>query len=68
MIQRSDDTEEKIKSRLQEFKKKTIPAIEYLIDQGIACAKVPGHLEIFTEENVRNSVMDAIASLYEEVE
>jgi adenylate kinase family enzyme len=65
VIQRSDDTEEKIKSRLQEFHTKTIPAIQHLIDHGISCAKVSGHLETFTEEAVKQSVMDAIASLDE---
>jgi adenylate kinase len=64
VIQRSDDTEEKIQSRLQEFYKKTIPAIDYLTEHGIPCAKVPGHLEEFTEENVKKSVMDAIATIY----
>ena len=63
VIQRSDDTEEKIKSRLQEFYTKTVPAIQHLIDKGIPCAKVPGHLETFTEETVKQTVMDAIASL-----
>jgi adenylate kinase len=65
VIQRSDDTEEKIRSRLQEFYKKTVPAIEYLTKKGIPYAKVPGHLEEFTEEAVKNSVMEAISSIYE---
>jgi len=60
VIQRSDDTEEKIRSRLQEFKNKTIPAIEYLQDQKIPLIKVPGHLEEFTPENVRKSVMEKV--------
>jgi adenylate kinase len=63
VIQRSDDTEEKIKSRLQEFEKKALPAIEYLKDEGIPLVKVPGHLEEFTSENVRKSVMDEVEKL-----
>lgn len=64
VIQRSDDTEEKIRSRLQEFKDKTIPALKYLEKNGISIAKVPGHLEEFTPENVKRSVMDEIGKLY----
>ncbi len=60
VIQRSDDTEEKIKSRLREFQKKTLPAINYLKDHEIPVITVPGHLEVFTQENVRKSVMDEI--------
>ncbi len=63
VIQRSDDTEEKIKSRLQEFKNKALPAIEYLQEKGIPLLKVPGHLEEFTAENVRKSVMDEVEKL-----
>ncbi len=65
VIQRSDDKEEKIKSRLQEFKNKALPAIEYLQEQGIPLVKVPGHLEVFTDENVRKSVMDEVNTLAE---
>lgn len=64
VIQRSDDTEEKIKSRLQEFQKKTIPALKYLEEKGIPIVTVPGHLEEFTKENVRNSVLSEIEKLY----
>jgi len=67
VIQRSDDTEEKIRSRLKEFKEKTVPAIEYLKEKGIPIATVPGHLEEFTPENVKKSVIDAIERLYSEV-
>jgi len=63
VIQRSDDTEEKIQSRLQEFTKKTIPALEYLKQQGIPVVSVPGHLEEFTTENVRKSVLIEIEKL-----
>ncbi|MDG6229368.1 MAG: nucleoside monophosphate kinase [Candidatus Thermoplasmatota archaeon] len=64
VIQRSDDTEEKIKSRLNEYQEKAVPAINYLKEQGIPVITVPGHLESFTMENVRKSVMDEIEKLY----
>ncbi|MBS3816710.1 MAG: nucleoside monophosphate kinase [Candidatus Thermoplasmatota archaeon] len=64
VIQRSDDTEEKIRARLQEFKDKTKPMIEYL-DGKIPIAEVSGHLEEFTPENVRKSVMSSLEELYE---
>jgi adenylate kinase len=64
VIQRSDDTEEKIRSRLQEFHKKTVPVIKYLQQQKIPMITVPGHLEKFTLENVRKSVLDEINKLY----
>jgi len=63
VVQRSDDTEEKIRSRLEEFRKKTVPALEYLEKHGIPVVKVPGHLEEFTPENVRKSVMDEVNKL-----
>ena len=60
VILRSDDSEEKIRSRLNEFRVKCVPAIQFLEEQGIPVAHVNGNLEEFTKENVRNSVMDAI--------
>ncbi len=57
VIIRSDDTEEKIEARLNEFREKTAPAIEYLVENGLQVVGVPGHLEEFTPENVRESVM-----------
>ncbi|MGA1821865.1 MAG: adenylate kinase family protein [Thermoplasmatota archaeon] len=60
LILRSDDTEEKIRSRLGEFYDKAVPAMKVLEDAGIPLARVPGNLEVFTDENVRRSVMDAI--------
>ena len=64
VIQRSDDTEEKIKSRLQEYQKKTVLALKYLKEQGIPVATVPGHLEEFTMNNVRKSVLSEIEKLF----
>lgn len=63
VIQRSDDTEEKIKSRLNEFRQKALPALNYLKDKGIPIVTVPGHLEEFTQENVRKSVMEEFNKL-----
>ncbi|MEF8848043.1 MAG: nucleoside monophosphate kinase [Candidatus Thermoplasmatota archaeon] len=64
VIQRSDDTEEKLRSRLNEFKEKTKPAIDYLEDKSIPLVEVSGHLEDFNPENVHKSVMDEIKKLY----
>jgi len=64
VIQRSDDTEKKIRARLNEFKEKTIPALEYLKENGVPIAKVPGHLEEFTPENVKRSVMEELEKIY----
>lgn len=63
VIQRSDDTEEKIRSRLNEFKEKALPALNYLREKGIPIVTVPGHLEEFTQENVRKSVMNEVKKL-----
>ncbi len=64
VVQRSDDTEEKIRSRLGEFKEKVIPAMKYLEEQGIPIARVPGHLEDFTPENVRKSVLSSVNKIF----
>lgn len=58
--QRSDDTEERIRSRLEEFYRKVIPAMEILRSEGVPKVVVPGNLEVFTEENVRRSVLEAV--------
>ncbi len=60
VVQRSDDTEERIRSRLREFHEKVVPTIEYLRRLGIPVVVVPGNLPVFTEELVRRSVLDAI--------
>lgn len=64
VIQRSDDTEEKIRSRLNEFEDKALPALNYLKDKGISVVNVPGHLEEFTPENIKKSVMSEVEKLY----
>jgi len=63
VIQRSDDSEEKIKRRLEEFRRKCVPALEYLKERGIPVVHVPGNIEPFTKENVRKSVLDAISKV-----
>jgi adenylate kinase len=60
VVQRSDDTEEKIWSRLREFHDKVEPTIEFLEGRGIPVAVVPGDLPVFTEQAVRESVLEAI--------
>ncbi len=66
VVQRSDDTEEKIRSRLQEFKTKTLPALRFLEERGVPIARVSGHLEEFTQENIRRSVLQALEQIYEQ--
>lgn len=63
VILRSDDSEEKIMRRLQEFRTKCVPAIEHLKKAGIPIAHVNGNLEVFTKENVRKSVLEAIEAV-----
>ena len=60
VILRSDDTGERIRSRLREFMEKCVPALKYLEGLGIPRATVPGNLPVFTEEAVHESVMEAI--------
>ena len=63
VIIRSDDTEEKIRSRLNEFTTKTEPAMGYLQEKGVPIISVPGHLEVFSHETVRRSVMEQVEKL-----
>ncbi len=63
VIQRSDDTEEKIRTRLAEFQAKTLPAIRELENAGIPLVSVPGNLPVFTDEAVRESVMGALSKI-----
>ena len=63
VILRSDDTEEKIRTRLQEFKDKAQPAIDALTRAGIATVHIPGNLPVFTDEAVRESVMNALGPM-----
>ena len=64
VILRSDDSEEKIRSRLREFESKAKPAIDALVAAGsIPMATVPGNLPVFTDEAVRQSVVAALAEV-----
>jgi adenylate kinase len=60
VIQRSDDTEPKIRTRLAEFQAKALPAIRALEAAGIPLVAVPGNLPVFTDEAVRESVLGAV--------
>lgn len=63
VILRSDDTEEKIRTRLAEFQVKTRPAIDVLQQANIPLVVVPGNLPVFTEQAVRESVLEALGKL-----
>ncbi len=65
VVQRTDDTEERIRSRLQEYYDKVEPTIDFLESKGIPVAVVPGNLPVFTEEAVRESVLEAIRMVEE---
>ncbi len=60
VIQRSDDTIDSLKARLQEFRSKAQPAIDYLVAQGIPLYTAPGNLPEFTPEAVKASVFEAM--------
>lgn len=64
VITRVDDKEEKIRSRLEEFHSKAAPAIKLMKSRGIPVAVVPGNLPVFTEELVRESVMEALDKIF----
>ena len=60
VILRSDDTEEKLRTRLQEFRDKTMPTIQFLVEKGIPLVKAEGNLPVFTEEAVKLSVVEGL--------
>jgi len=60
VILRSDDSEPKIRKRLQEFREKAEPAIGVLVEAGVPRVSVPGNLPVFSDEAVRASVLDAL--------
>jgi len=66
VVQRSDDTEEKIWSRLREFYEKVEPTLDFLEQRGIPVVVVPGNLPVFTDEAVRESVLQAISKVESE--
>ncbi len=59
MIQRTDDSEETVKNRLNVYHEKTAPLVEYYQDNGLLC-KVDGQAEIDTVFNAICSVLDEI--------
>lgn len=63
VIHRSDDTEEKIRTRLAEFQTKALPAINRLKAAGIPSASIPGNLPVFTDEAVKESVLSVVTPL-----
>ena len=63
VILRADDTEEKIRTRLNEFTEKCIPALDYLKSKGIPVYHVPGNLPVFTPEAVKESVLKALTDV-----
>ena len=60
IVQRSDDSLEGLKARLNEFQAKTRPAIDYLVETGIPLYTVPGNLPNYSPEAVEASVLAAI--------
>ena len=65
LVQRSDDTEERIRTRLAEFYDKVLPALSVLEEKGIPVVHVEGNLKVFTDENVRASVMEKVGPFIE---
>ena len=65
LIQRADDTAQKIQMRLAEYYDKVIPTLDILEKAGIPVVTVEGNLEVFTDENVKRSVMEQIEPLLE---
>jgi adenylate kinase len=65
VFQRSDDTVEKIKSRLNEFHEKVVPAVEELKKKNIHFVVVDGFLNPWSKEKVQETVKDALKSKIE---
>jgi adenylate kinase len=63
VVQRTDDTEERVWSRLREFHEKVEPTLDLLEEKGIPVAVVPGNLPVFSEEAIKTSVLEAIEQL-----
>lgn len=60
IVQRSDDTIDGLKTRLNEFATKTQPAIDYLLEQGIPIYRLPGNLPNYAPETVKASVFEVM--------
>ena len=63
VVQRSDDTEEKVRTRLAEFQTKARPAIDQLVANGVPMVTVPGNLPVLSDEAVEASVLSAVVPL-----
>lgn len=66
VVQRSDDTEEKIWNRLREFYEKVEPTLDFLEQRGTPVVVVSGSLPVFSDEAVRESVLQAISKVESE--
>jgi len=64
VIHRPEDREANLKARLEEFRVKTQPCIEFLEKQRIPVVTVSGNLSELTHQNVRNSVLEALAKVW----
>jgi len=64
VITRSDDTKEKLQTRLKEFEDKTMPAINYLAGRGIPLLRVNGDLPVFTIEIVKRDLYKGMKKLH----
>jgi len=64
VITRSDDTKEKLQTRLKEFINKTMPAINYLAGRGIPLVKVNGNFPVFTHEAVKKDLYKKMEDMH----
>lgn len=62
VVLRSDDTEEKLRTRLQEFQEKTLPTIKFLESKGVKVVHAEGNLPVFTDDAVTESVLNCLRS------
>lgn len=60
IVQRSDDTVESLKARLNEFATKTQPALDYLSALDIPLYKMPGNLPDYSPKAVKASVFEVM--------
>jgi adenylate kinase len=60
IVQRSDDNIDSLKKRLEEFRTKTLPAIDYLVESGIPLYRAPGNLPNYAPEAVEASVAEVM--------
>ncbi|MBT8045847.1 MAG: nucleoside monophosphate kinase [Pontiella sp.] len=60
IVQRSDDTVDSLKARLNEFATKTQPALDFLLEKGIPIYRVPGNLPDYSPDAVQASVFEVM--------